>query len=290
MRIDAHQHFWIYSQSQYGWIGESMATLRRDFLPEDLEPELQQAGFHGCIAVQARQTNEETHWLLQLALKSPLIRGVVGWVDLRSPRLDSELQALANQPKVVGVRHIVQDEPDDRFLLQSEFLRGVALLKEYDLAYDILIYEKHLPVAVEFVRQFPQQRFVLDHLAKPRIKEKLIGPWAEGIRALAAFPNVYCKLSGLVTEADWQNWKPEDFTLYLDVAMECFGSDRLMIGSDWPVCTVAASYSRAMGAVIQYLNRFPEGVRQKVLGENAQRFYKLSVAGNLRSAQEGGSF
>jgi L-fuconolactonase len=289
MRIDAHQHFWIYSQSQYGWIGESMATLRRDFLPGDLEPELKHAGFQGCIAVQARQTNEETRWLLQLASESTFILGVVGWLDLRSPRLDSELQALANQPKLAGVRHIVQDEPDDRFLLQPEFLRGVALLKEHDLAYDILIYEKHLRVAAEFVRRFPQQRFVLDHLGKPRIKEKLLHPWAEEIRALASFPNVYCKLSGLMTEGDWQSWEPEELIPYLDVAMDCFGPDRLMIGSDWPVCTVAASYFRAMGTVTQYLDRFSKDVREKLLGENAQRFYKLSVAEGLQFAQEGGS-
>lgn len=290
MRIDAHQHFWIYSSSEYGWIGESMATLRRNFLPGDLQPELNRAGFDGCVAVQARQTNEETHWLLQLASESPFIFGVVGWVDLRSPRRESELRALANQRKLVGVRHIVQDERDDRFLLQPDFLRGIALLREYDLAYDLLIYEKHLRVAAEFVRQFPRQRFVLDHLAKPRIKEKAIHPWAEGIRELAAFPNVYCKLSGLVTEADWQNWRPEELTPYLDVAMECFGPDRLMIGSDWPVCTVAASYSRAIGGVRQYLNRFPEDVREKVLGESAQRFYKLSLAENPRLRREGGSF
>jgi L-fuconolactonase len=290
MRIDAHQHFWVYDRSEYAWIDESMGALRRDFLPKDLEPELNHAGFQGCVAVQARQTNEETRWLLQLASESSFILGVVGWLDLRSPQAGSELQGLANQPKLVGVRHVLQDEPDERFLLRPEFLRGVASLAQYDLAYDILIFEKHLPVAAEFVRKFPQQRFVLDHLAKPRIKEKRIHPWTAGMRALAAFPNVYCKLSGLVTEADWQNWKPEEFTPYLDVVMECFGPDRLMIGSDWPVCTVAASYPRAIGAVVQYIDRFSKEVREKLLGENAQRFYKLSVARNLRLAEEGGSF
>jgi L-fuconolactonase len=255
-----------------------MASLRRNFLPKDLKPELDRAGFHGCVAVQARQTIEETNWLLRLASESPFILGVVGWLDLRSGDLRSQLEAFGNQPKLVGVRHIVQSELDDRFLLQPEFLRGVSLLEEYDLAYDILIYEKHLPVTVAFVKKFPKQRFVLDHLAKPRIKEESIHPWTKEIRELAAFPSVYCKLSGLVTEADWQNWRPEQLNPYLDVAMECFGPDRLMIGSDWPVCTVAASYSRVMDTIKKYLERFPTEVREKALGENARNFYKLRIS------------
>jgi L-fuconolactonase len=277
MRIDAHQHFWIYSPSEYEWIDESMDALRRDFLPGDLKPELDHAGFQGCVAVQARQSVEETNWLLQLAAEWPFILGVVGWVDLRSTQLRSELEVFAKQPKLVGVRHIVQSEPDERFLLQPEFLRGVSLLEDFDLAYDILIYPKHLPVAVEFVRKFPRQRFVLDHLAKPRIQEQAIHPWAEGIRELAVFPNVYCKMSGLVTEAHWKDWKLEDLTPYLEVALESFGPERLMIGSDWPVCTVAASYSRTVNAVVQYLSQYREDLREKVLGANAQKFYKLRV-------------
>jgi L-fuconolactonase len=279
MRIDAHQHFWIYDPSEYAWIDESMANLRRDFLPDDLKPELDQAGVHGCVAVQARQTLEETNWLLRLASESPFILGVVGWVDLRSAKLRSDLQGFANQPKLVGVRHIVQSEPDERFLLQPEFLRGLSMLEAYDLAYDILIYEKHLPVAAEFVQQFPRQRFVLDHLGKPRVKEKQTHPWSEGIRKLAAFPNVYCKLSGMVTEADWQNWKPDDFAPYLDVAVECFGPDRVMFGSDWPVCTVAGSYLRVMDAIHDYFARFAGNFREKLLGSNAIRFYKLQSPG-----------
>jgi L-fuconolactonase len=275
MHIDAHQHFWIYDSSEYAWIDESMASLRRNCLPKDLKPELDRAGFQGCVAVQARQTSEETKWLLQLAAESPFILGVVGWLDLRSPHLRSELQAFVNQPKLVGLRHIVQSEPDDRFLLQPEFLRGVSRLEEYDLTYDILIYEKHLPVVIAFVKEFPKQRFVLDHLAKPRIKEGLMHPWAEGIRELATFPNVCCKLSGLVTEADWQKWRPEELSPYLEVAMECFGADRLMIGSDWPVCTVAASYSRVMDTINRYLEPFSAEIREKLLGENATNFYRL---------------
>jgi L-fuconolactonase len=275
MRIDAHQHFWMYSEREYGWIDDSMAALRRDFLPADLKPELERNGFQGCVAVQARQTLEETRWLLELAEHAPLILGVVGWVDLRSPRLQLELESLAVNPKLVGVRHIVQSEPDERFLLQPDFLRGIAMLEEFDLAYDILIYTRHLPVAAEFVTKFPRQRFVLDHLAKPPIKSGAIDVWARGIQGLAAFSNVYCKVSGLVTEADWQAWKPEDIRPYLDLVFECFGPSRLMTGSDWPVCTVAGSYSRVMNLTKDYLGKYAEKERNAVLGENAATFWRL---------------
>jgi L-fuconolactonase len=240
-----------------------------------LKPELESAGFQGCVAVQARQSLEETRWLLELADGSPFILGVVGWVDLRSPQVRSQLDELAANPKLVGIRHIVQSEPDDRFLLQPEFLRGISMLEEFDLAYDILIYPRHLPVAAEFVQRFPRQRFVLDHLAKPSIKGGDLESWARGIRELSQYPNLFAKLSGLVTEADWTKWKPEDIIPYLDIAFECFGPSRLMIGSDWPVCNVAASYSRVMGIVVDYLSQSPNEVRDAVLGGNAQRFWRL---------------
>jgi L-fuconolactonase len=278
MHIDAHQHFWSYNPIEYGWIDDSMQSLRRDFLPADLRPELQRAGFHGCVAVQARQTLAETRWLLDLAERSDFIFGVVGWVDLRSPRLREELASLGGgKSKLVGIRHVVQAETDDRFLLQPEFLRGIALLEEFDLAYDILIYAKHLPVAAEFVERLPRQRFVLDHLAKPPIKSGELASWERGIRKLASFPNVYCKLSGLVTEADWHNWKPADIKPFLDVAFDCFGPRRLMIGSDWPVCTVAATYSRTMAVVKDYFAGHSAEVRDAVLGGNAQRFWNLKL-------------
>lgn len=280
MRIDAHQHFWMYNEREYGWIDDSMAALRRDFLPADLKSELQGNGFQGCVAVQARQTLEETRWLLELAEHAPFILGVVGWVDLRSPRLRFELEPLAVNSKLVGVRHIVQSEPDERFLLQPDFLRGIAMLEEFDLAYDILIYTRHLPVAAEFVTKFPRQRFVLDHLAKPAIKSGAIDVWARGIQGLAAFSNVYCKVSGLVTEADWQAWKPEDMQPYLDAVFECFGPSRLMIGSDWPVCTVAGSYSRVMNLMEDYLGKYSEEERDAVLGENAASFWRLKQPQN----------
>ncbi len=280
MRIDAHQHFWRYDQREYGWIDDSMAALRRDFLPADLKPELERNGFQGCVAVQARQTLDETTWLLELAEHAPFILGVVGWVDLRSPRLRLELEPLAEKTKLVGVRHIVQSEPDERFLFQPDFLRGIAMLEEFGLAYDILIYTKHLQVAAEFVARFPRQRFVLDHLAKPPIKSGAVDTWARGIRELASHPSVCAKVSGLVTEADWQAWKPEDMRPYLDVAFECFGPRRLMIGSDWPVCTVAGSYSRVMDVVKDYIGKYAEEDREAVLGGNAATFWRLKPLAN----------
>jgi L-fuconolactonase len=278
MRIDAHQHFWRYNPREYDWIDEPMSVLRRDFLPEHLGPELKQAGFDACIAVQARQTLEETQWFLELAASAPFIYGVVGWIDLRSQDAATQLAEFAQNPKLLGIRHIVQSEPDDRFLLQPEFLRGIAALEPYGLTYDILIYARHLPVAAEFVQRFPRQRFVLDHLAKPSIRSGELHPWSEGLRHLAKSPNVFCKLSGMVTEADWKHWKPEHIVPYIDVAMDCFGPERLMIGSDWPVCTVAAPYLRTMELVRGYLQRFPEETRDAILGGNAARFWSLRGA------------
>jgi len=202
MHIDAHQHFWIYNPAEYEWIDDSMASLRRDFLPTDLKPELDRTDFHGSVVVQVRQTLEETRWLLELADSHTSILGVVGWADLRSSDIRSQLKTLVQNPKLVGIRHIVQSEQDDRFLVQPDFLRGIAALEEFDLAYDILIYTKHLRVVAEFVEHFPRQRFVLDHLAKPPIRSGNINPWANGIRRLAEFPNVVCKLSDLVTKTD----------------------------------------------------------------------------------------
>jgi L-fuconolactonase len=271
MWIDAHQHFWHYVPSEYPWIDETLAPLRRHFLPKDLHPLLAAAGIDGCVAVQARQNLEETAFLLDLADRNPYVLGVVGWVDLRGPGARDQIARFARHPRFVGVRHIVQAEPDDRFLLGPQFLKGVSLLAEFDLAYDILIYPRHLPVAAEFVERFPSQRFVLDHLAKPEIRSGEIRSWERGLRRLAEHPNVMAKLSGLVTEADWARWTPEGLRPYLDAAFAAFGPDRLMIGSDWPVCTVAGEYGRVMGAVISYL----EGRPGAELGGNAARLWKL---------------
>jgi L-fuconolactonase len=275
VRIDSHQHFWRYTPAEYAWIDDSLAALRRDFLPSDLRREMEVAAVDACVAVQARQTLEETRWLLELAGTHPFVAGVIGWIDLQADDAAGQLELFVDHPKLLGLRHIVQGEPDDRFMLRPAFCRGVSLLEDRDLTYDILIYPKHLPVAAELVSRFPRQRFVLDHLAKPQIRSREIRDWEKGIRALAAFPNVFCKLSGLVTEADWTRWTPDDIRPYLDVAFNCFGARRLLAGSDWPVCTVAADYRRTIALVDDYMNERPAAERDAVMGENAARLWRL---------------
>jgi L-fuconolactonase len=273
MRIDSHQHFWLYSPAEHTWMSDEMGGLKRDFLPEDLQPLLQSSGFDGCIAVQARQTLEETRWLLELADKHAFIKGVVGCVDLRSTDLPNQLETFAAYPKFVGVRHMVQDEPDDEFVLRAEFINGIAQLKQYDLTYDLLLHPKHLRVAAQLVQKFPEQPFVLDHIGKPRIAEGLLSPWQEDLRALASAQNVWCKLSGMVTEAKWNQWKPADFTPYFDSVVEAFTPERLMIGSDWPVCLLSGDYASTTQIAIDYVRQFPPAVQAGVLGENCARFY-----------------
>jgi L-fuconolactonase len=254
---------------------DEMASIRRDFLPADLKPLLDGLGFDGCVAVQARQNLEETRWLLELAGRHDFIRGVVGWVDLRSPQLASQLGEFAGKEKLVGVRHIVQDEPDDDFIRREDFRRGIAELEEFDLAYDVLIYPRQLGAAIRLVEEFPNQRFVLDHIAKPAIANGKMEPWQTGLRPLAQAPNLYCKLSGMVTEARWNGWHVADFHPYLDAVFEAFGPGRLMIGSDWPVCTLSASYESAMGIVCDYIQQFPAADQEGILGGNCARFYRL---------------
>jgi L-fuconolactonase len=275
MKIDSHQHFWKYNTRDYGWIGDGMLSLATDRLPEHLDPVLRSFGFDGSIAVQARQSLEETEWLLSLADSNAWVKGVVGWADLCSPGIDVTLRALSRHRKLVGMRHVLQDEQDDAFMLRPEFLRGIGCLKEYGLAYDILILPKHLPAAVSMVQMFPEQRFILDHCAKPFIREKRLIPWETDIVRLAACRNVYCKASGLVTEADWLQWTPADFTAFLDVVFQAFGADRVMIGSDWPVCTVAGTYAAVMGIVTDYIHALSASERAAVLGGNAARAYHL---------------
>lgn len=275
-RIDAHQHFWQYNPAEHVWMTDEMAAIRRDFLPDDLKPLLDQIGFDGCVAVQARQNVEETRWLLELAGMHPFIRGVVGWVDLRSPELPLQLETFAADGKLVGVRHVVQDEPDDEFMLRNDFRAGIARLAEFGLTYDVLVYPRQLPAAIRLVREFPDQRFVLDHIAKPPIAEGKREPWESGLRELAQSPNLFCKLSGMVTEARWKQWMPAHFRPYLDVVFEAFGVERLMIGSDWPVCTLSASYAAAMGVVLESIAQFPADERDGILGANCARFYGLN--------------
>jgi L-fuconolactonase len=258
MTIDSHQHFWKYNAQEYGWIADdvSMAALRRDFLPADLQPALAAAGIDGAISVQARQSLEETEWLLDMAERHDFLVGVVGWAPLTDPDIARTVEKLAARGKLVGLRHIVQGEPDDRFLLRDDFNRGIDALEAFDLAYDILIYERQLPAAIEFVDRHPRQRFVLDHIAKPRIRDGAISPWRENLRELARHENVWCKLSGVATEADFKHWTEAQLRPYIDAAIEAFGSRRMMFGSDWPVCLAAISYADWAAMVKRALGSF----------------------------------
>lgn len=275
MRIDAHQHFWSYQPIRDSWITDAMSALKRDFLPEHLLPELRSASIDGTIAVQADQSEEETRFLLRLAEKHHSILGVVGWVDLRAPGIADRLDHFRQFRALSGFRHIAQAEPDDRFLLRADFRRGIALLAELDFTYDILIYPRQLPAAIELVAAHPRQTFVVDHLAKPEIRAGKLQPWARLIRELAAAPNVVCKLSGLLTEADWAGWNPKDFNPYLDVVFESFGAERLMFGSDWPVCLLAGTYRQVVDLISTYVRGRPPEEGAAIFGGNAARFYKL---------------
>lgn len=282
MRIDAHQHFWKFDASEYGWIDDTMSALKRDFLPRESKAEMARAGFDACVAVQARQTLEENDWLLGLADADPSIAGVVGWVDLQADDVGAQLERVSNHPKLVGVRHIVQDERDDGFMGRPAFRRGIARLEDRGLAYDLLVRSHQLPAAAELVGRFPRQRFVLDHLAKPDIRSREIDSWERDLRRLADCPNVSAKLSGLVTEADWRHWTADDLGPYLDVAFDCFGAGRLMIGSDWPVCLLASGYARAMRVVTDYVSTLSDVDRDRVLGTNARRFWNLPIGETVR--------
>ena len=275
MKIDAHQHYWQYDPIKFDWIGEGMEVLKQDFLPPKLKPVLDAQGFNGCVAVQADQTLDETRWLLSLADQFDFIKGVVGWIDLSDPGVGDQLEEFADHPRFCGIRHIVQAEPDDEFMLREDFKRGISKLEKFDLVYDILIYPKHIPVASKLVEQFPNQPFILDHLAKPGIKDSKIQRWGGDIHKLAAYPNVMCKLSGMVTEADWANWSPTDFRPYLDIIFESFGTERLMFGSDWPVCLLAGSYQQVYNLVANYISQLSEDEQASILGKNAIHGYKL---------------
>jgi L-fuconolactonase len=277
MHLDSHQHFWSYSESEYDWIDERMSAIRRDFAPSELETILHRNGFAGSVAVQVRQSLEETDYLLRLADEHGFIRGVVGWVDLRSPGVRRDLERLSRHPRFRGVRHIVQAEPDDRFLLREDFLRGVELLRDFDLTYDILVYHRQLAAVVDFVARFPEHRLVLDHIGKPAIAKGELEPWATHIRKLGKHENLYCKVSGMVTEADWHGWKRSDFALYLEIVLESFGPRRLLFGSDWPVATLAASYEEVVAIVADFLEPLASSEKDAVFGGNAVDFYRLEV-------------
>ena len=274
MKIDSHQHFWIYDPVKQVWIDSSMQEIARDFLPEDLNSLLDQTQVNGCVAVQADQSEDETKFLLDLAKKNPFIKGVVGWVDLKSNNLHERLEYFSKNSLFKGVRHILQAEKKG-FMLQDSFLRGIGQLKNHKLTYDILIYPHQLEEATNLVERNLDQPFVLDHLAKPYIKDQKIDEWATQIQRLAEFKNVYCKLSGMVTEADWSHWHRSDFEDYMSVVLNAFGAERVMFGSDWPVCLLAGSYLHVIELVEQFIKDLSADDRNKIMGINAQNFYKL---------------
>jgi L-fuconolactonase len=275
MRIDSHQHFWKYDPVRDVWITDELKVIQRDFLPIDLESILKENRIDGCIAVQADQSEQETQFLLELAGQHDFIKGVVGWVDLCAENISERLDYFSHFKKLKGFRHIVQGESDNQFLLRKDFCRGIKALKERGFAYDILIYPKQLEPTIKFVKLFPDQPFVIDHLAKPNIRDGRLDNWASHLKTLAQFDNVYCKLSGMVTEADWKNWKTEYFVPYMDLILESFGIERVMYGSDWPVCLVAASYKQQLNIVEQYITTLSSSEQSAIMGENAIRFYNL---------------
>lgn len=275
MIIDSHHHFWNYSVEEYGWIDDSMSAIARSFTPSDLKAEIDAVGIDGVVSVQARQTVEETEWLLQLAEANNFIKGVVGWVPLAEENVGDTLASFTGRKKLKAVRHVVQDEPDNRFIMGDDFNRGVAQLADLGLVYDILIFERQLPASIEFVDRHPNQSFVLDHIAKPKIADAEIEPWKDNFFELAKRENVVCKLSGMVTEDDWKNWSLASLRPYLDAALEAFGPDRLMFGSDWPPCLLACGYADWYQLIRDWAAPLSDTEKANLLGNVAIRAYHL---------------
>ena len=275
MRIDSHQHFWNYDTEKNNWIDDSMAVLKHDFLPQHLQPLLQQQLINGCVTVQCETSTDEIHSMLQHANQNDFIKGVVGWLDFTAANVEEQLEYFSQFNLLKGFRHVVQAEPDERFLLRKDFCEGIAQLERYNFTYDILIFPHQLPAAVEFVKLFPNQKFVLDHIAKPNIAKQEIDEWRNNIRALAKSENVWCKLSGMVTEANWHNWKQQDYMPYMEVIFEAFGTSRVMFGSDWPVCKLAASYEQVYHIADEYVSQFSATEQEDFWGNNATTFYNL---------------
>jgi L-fuconolactonase len=275
MILDAHQHFWQLSQPfDYAWLrAPDKKNICRDFLPADLRPLIQQAGVDRTIFVQTQHNLDENRWVLKLAEENDWIAGVVGWVDLQSPHCEKQLLEFKDHPKFVGVRHITQDEPDDDFIVRPAVLNGLKVLEKHQVPFDLLFFVKHLRHAATVARAVPNLPLVIDHLAKPRIKDHSLDDWLPDFRAAAACPNVCCKLSGMITEADWQKWKPSDSKAYIETALECFGPDRLMYGSDWPVCELAGSYQEQFEALWENLSELSNSERAKIMGGTAAKFY-----------------
>ena len=275
--IDAHQHLWRYLPPGPSWMADGMEGLRRDFLIDDLRAVTADAGVTGTIVVEAERTIEETEWLSRVAASGDLICGVVGWAPLATPAAISELERIASLPKMKAIRHPIHDELDDHFLLRDDFNRGVAALKQFDLRYDILVFEKHLPQTIQFVDRHPDQVFILDHVAKPRIRDRVFSPWRENIGKLARRSNVYCKVSGMVTEADWDTWSDEVVSPYIEAVVEAFTPNRLMFGSDWPVMTLASSYGRWMATIQSAIAQLSVTEKERILGGTALEAYGLSL-------------
>ena len=275
MKIDSHHHFWKFDPIEYSWMNEDMGVLKRDYGPTELKKEIDEAGIDGVVSVQASQTLAETDALLDYAAKEDFIKGVVGWFPLAEENVVEVIAPYVDNRLLKGVRHVVQDEPDDRFILGEDFNRGVSHLKEFGLVYDILIYERQLAPSIEFVDRHPNLVFVLDHVAKPRIRDNAMKPWADLMRQMAERPNVYCKLSGMATEGDWKNWTEEQLVRYAEVALEAFGPKRLMFGSDWPVALLAVEYQRWVAIVDDFISTLSEDEQAAIWGETAARAYKL---------------
>lgn len=273
-RIDSHQHFWKFDPVRDSWIDDSMQKIQRDFLPEDLLPLLQQNQFSGCVAVQASQSEEETRFLVDLASKNDFIKGIVGWVDLRDKNIKERLAHFSSNKAIKGFRHVVQGEADD-FMFGEDFRNGISALKQFNYTYDILIFHRQLMAAVDLVKHFPDQPFVIDHIAKPDIKSGDIASWKKGIQEIAKYENVSCKISGMVTEAHWNNWKPSDLKPYLDVIFENFPASKLMFGSDWPVLNVASDYAEVVKTLENYMSQLSIENQNKIWFENAGSFYNL---------------
>jgi len=274
-KIDAHHHFWNYDPVEYDWITEEMSAIRRSFLPEDLHAEIERVGINGVVSVQARQTVEETRWLLDFARQHEFIRGVVGWVPLTDPKLRTVLDQFGGDKHLKGVRHVIQGEADNHYILREGFNAGIRGLRDYGLIYDILIFERHLPQTIEFVDRHPNQIFIVDHLAKPRVRDGQISPWREDIRELARRDHVYCKISGLVTEADYQQWTEQALRPYIETVLEAFGPRRVMFGSDWPVCLVACPYERWFEIGNRAIAKLSPDEQARVMGGTAIEAYRL---------------
>ena len=272
--IDSHQHFWKYNPERLSWISEEMAAIQKDFLPDNLKDVLLKNKVYGCVTVQVDQNEEETNWMLSLAEGRPFIKGIVGWVDLQAPNIIERLQYFSSFPKLKGFRHILQNE-EPSFLQQPSFVRGISYLKNFNFTYDILIYPKHLKAALELVKKFPKQKFVINHLGKPAIAKGHYCGWEKDIKSLSEFENVYCKISGMVTEANWNTWTSENLRPYLDTVVKTFNTKRIMFGSDWPVCLLAASYGNWLQTVQQYFSSFSKNEQEDFFSGNAKQFYNL---------------